>query len=165
MATHLAGPSPPLCLTLAEVGGEEASHAPARLGTGGSGKLIGGGAEAQPPPPPPPPISRLLELGQSQTLGSRLRCLRPRGSHRAWPKSSRGPARRPSSANLGVPDGTPDVKDKSHPGRRSHPAVHPGPQPAHPVRFLLSFPSSTMVAAGGGRTGSRMEAQMTEGPR
>lgn len=66
----------------------------------------------RPSPTSAPHHLQATELGQSQTLGSRLRCLRPRGSHRAWPKSSRGPAEGLVAANLGVPDGTPDVKDK-----------------------------------------------------
>lgn len=49
---NLVGPSPPLCLTLAEVGGEEGGGgglgAPARLGTGKGVVPIGGGAEAWP---------------------------------------------------------------------------------------------------------------------
>lgn len=49
---NLAGPSPPLCLTLAEVGGEKGGGrglgAPARLGTDEGVVPIGGEAEARP---------------------------------------------------------------------------------------------------------------------
>ena len=36
----------------------------------------------------------------------------PMSVSQAWPKSSRGPAEGLVAANLGVPDGPPDVKDK-----------------------------------------------------
>lgn len=83
---------------------------PARLGTGEVVVPIGVGQRPGPTSAPHHPWA--TELGPSRTVGSGPWCPHPRGSHRVWAKTSQGPAGGLVAANLGVPNGPPDVKDE-----------------------------------------------------
>lgn len=90
------------------VGG--AAGTPARLGTREGVVPVGVGQE----------LRSTSELhrpgaaapGQSRTLESGLWCPHPRGSHQAGPRSSYGPPGGLVTADLGIPNGTPNIKNE-----------------------------------------------------
>lgn len=155
VATNLAGPLTPLCLTLAEVGGEEARweelSAPARLGTGegGTGWRRGRG----PSPTSIRIISRLLSWARARHWGPELGVSAPEAPTGPGP-SHLEVSGRPSSGQPWRPRWHPRRQRQTHPeGEVTQPFIRGLSQL---IRVPFGSLSSTMVAAGG-RTGGRME--------